>query len=206
MKKVLLAFGALLALSAQSYAQSVAIRGVRLVGSGCSNSTASAITTSDGQTLSVLFDHYSVEIGQGSANPAATSLQKDCHVLIDVDVPPNMQFGLQQTDYRGFAAIPASAWGFHRFTQIVPNQAVPSAREATIKGPTSGDYAVTVMQKPGRFVYTTCNRPSQTIDLLSQLAVNYYPNTIDRSLATINLDSVDTGVHSSFKLSWRRCR
>lgn len=206
MKKVMLTIGALLALSTTAYAQSVAIRGVRLVGTGCSNSTASAITTSDGQTLSVLFDHYSVEIGQGSENPAATSLQKDCHVLIDVDVPPNMQFGLQQTDYRGFAAIPASAWGFHRFTQIVPNQPVASAREATIKGPSSGDYAVTVMSKPGRFVYTTCNKPSQTIDLLSQLAVNYYPNTSDRSLATINLDSVDTGVHSSFKLSWRHCR
>ena len=202
----MLTIGALLALSTTAYAQSVAIRGVRLVGTGCSNSTASAITTSDGQTLSVLFDHYSVEIGQGSENPAATSLQKDCHVLIDVDVPPNMQFGLQQTDYRGFAAIPASAWGFHRFTQIVPNQPVASAREATIKGPSSGDYAVTVMSKPGRFVYTTCNKPSQTIDLLSQLAVNYYPNTSDRSLATINLDSVDTGVHSSFKLSWRHCR
>lgn len=207
MKKLWILCSAILSLSAVgAAAQNVVIRGVRLSGSGCDAATASAITTPDGQTLSVLFDNYSVEIGQGSSNPQSQTLQKDCHVLIDVDVPAGVQFGLQQADYRGFAAIPASAWGFHRFTHIVPNQPVASMREATIKGPSSGNYAVTVAQKPGRFAYTTCNQRSQTIELLSQLAVSYYPGTSDRSIAMINLDSVDTGVHTTFKLSWRPCR
>ena len=206
MKNVLLLLGALIAFSAETRAQNVVIRGVRLSGSGCSNATGSAITTPDGQTLSVLFDNYSVEIGDGSANPQSTSLQKDCRVLIDVDIPANVQFGLQQTDYRGFAAIPASAWGFHRFTHVVPNQPIVSMREARIKGPTSGNYTATVMQKPGRFAYTTCNQRSQTIELLSQLAVSYFPNARDHSIAMINLDSVDTGVATTFKLNWRPCR
>ncbi len=206
MKRSLLLIGAVLALSTQALAQKVAIRGVRLVGSGCNGAASSALVTPDGQTLSVLFDNYIVEIGHGSSNPQANTLQKDCRVLIDVDVQAGVQYALQQTDYRGFAAMPASAWGLHRFTQVIPNQPVVSMREATIKGPSSGDYAVSVRQKPGRFIYSTCNRKSQTIELLSQLFVSYLPNTNDRSLAMINLDSVDTGLSSSFQLTWRPCR
>lgn len=195
-----------LLITSELFAQNVVIRGVRLSGSGCNGSSASAVTTDDGQTLSVIFDNYIADIGNGSSHPQSTSLQLDCHVLIDVDVPPNTQYALMQTDYRGFAALPASAYGFHRFTQIVPNQPIASMREAQLRGPVSTNYAVSVQQKPGRYVYSPCNKRSQTIDLFSQLFVSYLPKTSDRSIAMINLDSVDTGVSSSFRLSWRACK
>lgn len=186
-------------------AQYVTIRGVRMTGTGCNDSTAWATTTADGKTLSVLFDNYMVDIGNGSSNPKATLLKKNCRVLIDVDVPDGYQYGLEQTDYRGFAALPASAWGLHRFTQIIPGQAIVSAREAQIKGPLVDDYAVSIRQKPGRIVYSKCHQRLQTIELLSELQVAYFPNTTNRSIAQLNLDSVDTGINSSFRLSWRAC-
>lgn len=195
-----------LTLSTLAEAQSVAIRGVRMVGNGCETTSADAASTADGKTLSILFDNYKVEIGNGSENPQSTSLKKSCRVLIDVDVPQGYQFGLSQTDYRGFAALPASAYGMHRFTQILPNQPIVSAREAQLTGPVADDYTVTVKQKPGRFVYSPCNIRTQTIELLSELSVAYLPNKSDRSIAQINLDSVDTGVNSSFTLSWRSCK
>lgn len=204
--KLIILLAGLLGFTSLAQAQSVTIRGVRLSGTGCSDSTAWATTTSDGKTLSVIFDNYNVEIGNGSANPTAKSLKKNCRVLIDVDVPDGYQYGLEQTDYRGFAALPASAWGLHRFTQIIPGQPIVSAREAQIKGPVADDYTVTIRQKPGRIVYSQCHKREQTIELLSELAVSYYPNTSNRSLAQINLDSVDTGVNSSFKMSWRPCQ
>ena len=206
MMKHLLTIGAILVATSQVFAQTVTVRGVRLSGSGCNNATASAVVTPDGQTVSVLFDNYSAEIGIGSQNPGLTVIQKDCHVLIDVDVPFGQQYAIIETDYNGFAALPASAYGYHRFTQIIPNQMPPSMREAQLRGPVSGNYSVVVAQKPGRSPYSTCNRPQQTIDLLSQLMVSYLPNTSDRSMAMINLDSVDTGMQSRFKLTWRPCR
>ena len=205
MLKSLITITALILISSEVFAQSVTIRGVRLSGNGCGPASASAIVTPDGKTLSVLFDNYSAEIGQGSSNPAATTIQKDCRVLIDVDVPAGYQYALQETDYRGFAALPASAYGFHRFTQIVPNQPIASMREAQLRGPLSDNYTVAVIQKPGRLIYSSCNQRTQTIELLSQLSVSYFPNTSDRTMAMINLDSVDTGVSSSFKLSWKSC-
>lgn len=205
MKMIILLAG-LFGFTATALAQSVTIRGVRMSGNGCSDSTAWATTTSDGKTLSVLFDNLKVDIGNGSENPQATSLRKNCRVLIDVDVPQGFQYGLEQTDYRGFAALPVSAYGLHRFTQIIPGQPIVSAREAQLKGPIADDYAVSVRQKPGRVVFSPCNQRVQTIELLSELQVAYFPNTKDRSIAQINLDSVDTGVNSTFVMSWRKCK
>ncbi len=197
---------ALALVSSELYAQPVEIRGVRLSGSGCGAATATAIVTADGQTMSVLFDHYSAEIGTGSENPQMRTMMKNCNVMIDVNVPAGMQYAIAQTDYRGFAALPATAYGYHRFTQVVPGVSMPSLREAQLRGPQAQNYSVTVVQKPGREVYSKCNNPSQTINLLSELMVSYLPNTTDKTMAQINLDSTDTGVNSSFKFIWRTCR
>jgi hypothetical protein len=205
MKMIILLAG-LLGYSALAQAQSVTIIGVRMTGTGCNDSTAWANTTSDGKTLSVLFDNLKVEIGNGSENPQSSMLKKNCRVLIDVEVPFGYQYGLDQTDYRGFAALPVSAYGMHRFTQIVPGQPIASAREAQLRGPIADDYAVSVKQKPGRVVYSPCGQRTQTIELLTELQVAYLPNTKDRSIAQINLDSVDTGVNSTFVMSWKKCK
>ncbi|MBC7457681.1 MAG: DUF4360 domain-containing protein, partial [Bdellovibrionaceae bacterium] len=129
-------------LSQAVLAQNVTIRGVRLSGSGCDAANASAVTTADGKILSVLFDNYIAEIGQGSENPQLTSLKKDCRVLIDVDVPFGFQYALNETQYRGFAAMPQSAYGLHRFTQVIPGAPIVSMREAQLQGPLNKNYEV----------------------------------------------------------------
>lgn len=194
------------ALPQLAQAQSVTIRGVRLAGNGCSDSTASAAMTADGKILSLIFDNYGVEIGDGSQNPHARSMQRNCRVMIDVDVPAGYQYALEQTDYRGFVALPATAHGFHRFVQNIPGEPVPGMREAQLMGPLNQNYHVSVRQKPGRLVYSRCNAGQDTIDLMSQLMVQYLPGKQNsRELAMINLDTIDTQVASSFVLSWRRC-
>lgn len=201
----ILALAAVILVSTELFAQTPTIRGVRLTGSGCSNSTASASVTPDGTYLSVLFDNFKAEIGNGSANPQATAERKQCTVLIDMDVPFGYQYALETTEFRGFAALPASAFGYHRFTQVVPG-VVPNMREVQLRGPTANNYESIVRQKPGRSPFSTCNSPQQTVQILAELSVAYLPRTTDRSLAQINLDSVDTGVQSRFKLTWRPCR
>ena len=209
MIKKLLALGILLLTASDLLAQDVpkvVIRGVRMTGSGCSESTASANITWDGQFLSVLFDNYAAEIGIGSQNPNLNSLKKNCRVLIDVDVASGYQYAIETTEYRGFAALPASAFGYHRFTQIIQNSMVPSLREAQLKGPISSNYEVIVKQKPGRSPFSVCNNPQQVIELASELSVSYLPGATDRQKALINLDSADTGINSRFRFIWRPCK
>lgn len=206
MKNLFILAASMVLLSLSVQAQNVAVRGVRLAGSGCASALGGATMTADGKILSILFDNYGIEIGQGSANPTLNSIQKDCRILIDVEVPEGFQYALEQTDYRGFAALPASAYGMHRLTQIIPGQPIVSMREAAAQGPLNTNYLVSVKQKPGRLVYSQCHQQFQTIELLSQLLIRYLPGTTDRSMAMINLDSVDTQVASSFVLNWRPCQ
>lgn len=187
-------------------AQNIMIHDVRLTGTGCSNSSASATSTEDGKILSVLFDNYAVEIGNGSTNPQAITLKRDCRILIDIDVTPGYAYALESTEYRGYTALPANAYGMHRFTQIIPGQPIVSVREASLTGPINQNYSVLQRQKPGRYVYSQCNKPRQTLEIMSELMVAYKPKTTGRDIAMINLDSVDTGVTSSFNLVWQKCK
>lgn len=155
--KHLLTLAALLLVSSELFAQTPTIRGVRLTGSGCSESDASASVTPDGTFLSVLFDNFKAEIGNGSSNPQAQALKKQCTVLIDMDVPFGYQYALETTEFRGFAALPASAYGYHRFTQVVPN-GVPNMRETQLRGPIGNNYESVVRQKPGRSPWSVCNK------------------------------------------------
>ncbi len=204
MKGFLLA-GSIFMMGLAANAQDISIRGVRVTGTGCSQTTANAVATEDGRTLSVLFDNYAVEIGNGSANPQSRSVQKDCRVLIDIDVTPGYQYALESTEYRGFSALPSYATGMHRFTQIIPGQPIVSVREAQLRGPINANYSVIQRQKPGRYIYSSCSQFSQTLEIMSQLNVAYLPKTTGRDLAMINLDSIDTGVESRLNLVWKRC-
>ena len=191
--------------STEIFAQTPTIRGVRLTGNGCNDSSASASITPDGTYLSILFDNFKAEIGTGSANPQLAALKRQCTVLIDMDVPFGYQYALETTEFRGFAALPASAYGYHRFTQLVPN-GVPNMRETQLRGPIGSNYETIVRQKPGRSPWSVCNSPQQTVQILAELSVAYLPGSRDRAMAQINLDSVDTGVQSRFKMTWKACR
>lgn len=206
MIKNFLVLTAMVLVSSELFAQTLTVRGVRVVGTGCNETTATALPTADGQTLSVLFDNYSAEIGQGSENPTLRVKKKDCNILIDVDVPFGVQYAIQQVDYAGFAALPQGSFGYHRFTQVVPGAAIPSMREAQLTGPLVKNYLVSVAQKPGRSPWSKCNNPSQTLNLLSELMVSYLPRTTTTEKAQISLDSADMVTNSRFKIIWRRCQ
>lgn len=190
---------------AQSSPSGVLITNVTISGSGCSNTSASAAISPDSRALSILFDNYMVEIGNGSENQNSTSLQKNCRIQISLQVPKGWTYSLEAIDHRGFASVPASAWAFHRFTLESENSRVVSMREAMIKGPVTDNYEVRIAQKPGRNPWSPCNQVNQTVKVLSQLGVSYYPRTTDRTQAMISLDSTDLALAQDLKLTWKQC-
>lgn len=189
----------------QSAPQSAEIRSVMIHGSGCEESTASASFSPDLKDLSILFDNYSVEIGNGSQNPKAMTSHKNCYVKIDLYVPAGWQYAFKSIDYRGFVTLPGSAWGFHRFSSMAGNSIVPSLKEVTHKGPLNNDYTFHVETRPERRVWSNCLSGNHQMMLLSQLGVSFYPKLTDRSYATINLDSQDLSLRQNLGVEWRRC-
>jgi hypothetical protein len=190
----------------QSAPDRLEIRGVTLSGSGCEDSSASATISPDFKDLSLLFDNYSVEIGNGSPNPKLQTRQKNCRVDVEIAVPRGWQYAFKSVDYRGFVALPSSAYGFHRLATMSANSIVPTLREVIHKGPINQDYAFHVESSPTRYAWSSCISGAHTMIFYSQLGVSFYPKLADRSNAIISLDSKDFSMRQSVGMVWRKCQ
>jgi len=190
----------------QSAPESAEIRNVTMSGSGCEDAAASATISPDFKDVSLLFDNHSVEIGNGSLNPKITTLQKNCRVDVELAVPRGWQYAFKSVDYRGFAALPASAYGFHRLATMSANSIVPTLREVIHRGPINNEYTFHVEASPTRYVWSSCISGAHTMIFLSQLGVSFYPKMSDRSNAIISLDSKDFSMRQSVGLVWRKCQ
>jgi hypothetical protein len=197
----------LLPISAQSLEKpsSARISNVSLRGNGCDANSTNVVLSPDNGDLSVLFDNYGVEIGQGSVNPGARKIQKDCTITVDFEIPNGWSFAFHYVDYRGFAGLPAGAWGFQRLSYVTSLRQVSSARELTLNGPYNDVYTMRSMQRPERLAWTPCNSSKQRIELYSQLSVNYLPTSNSSVLAQMALDTADLSMSQNFGVLWRRC-
>jgi hypothetical protein len=73
-------------------------------GTGCPAGTAHFVLTPDQTALSVLFDQYRVEAGNGT--PMET---KACNASIPIQIPASMSLQVFEVDYRGFNSLPKGA-------------------------------------------------------------------------------------------------
>lgn len=101
-------------LSLQLFAQEVPpfanITSIDYRGSGCDAESARAAITSDLSYISVLYDRFSVSIGQGSDNPLAPQAMKNCAVVIKMDLPAGWSFQFEAVEYQGFVSLPNQSY------------------------------------------------------------------------------------------------
>lgn len=190
----------------QSAPERAEIRNVTMSGTGCEDSAASVTISPDFKDLSLLFDSHIVEIGNGSPNPSLAKLQKNCRVDVEINVPRGWQYAFKSVDYRGFVALPASAYGFHRLATMSADSIVPTLREVTHRGPINDEYTFHVESSPTRYVWSSCISGSHTMIFYSQLGISFYPKMSDRSNAIIGLDSKDFSMRQSLGMLWRKCQ
>ncbi len=101
-------------LSLQLFAQEVppfsTITSIDYRGSGCDAESARVAITSDLSYLSVLYDRFSVSLGQGSENPLAPQAMKNCAVVIKMDLPAGWSFQFEAVEYQGFVSLPNQSY------------------------------------------------------------------------------------------------
>lgn len=77
-----------------------------LRGNGCEPGTASATLSPDARALSVIFDRFMAEAGQGSATRQD---RKMCNLEVPLIVPSGYTVSVTRVDYRGFNNLPSGA-------------------------------------------------------------------------------------------------
>jgi Domain of unknown function (DUF4360) len=190
---------------AQSVPDGAAITDVRLVGSGCDMASASVVLSPDLKDMSLFFDNYVVEIGEGSEHPTLLKLQKDCQIQVQMQIPDGWQMAFKGADYRGFVALSSQGTAFHRFSILQEGAPIVSMREASLNGPVNTDYHARSEVRPERVTWSKCLSGLTSVNLMSQIGVSLNPRSSDRSLTQIVLDSTDTSFKQSLSVDWRRC-
>lgn len=190
----------------QNAPQSARIQSVKIHGSGCEKTTGQAAFSPDLMDLSILFNNYSIEIGEGSKNPKAMKQQKNCLIHIDIVAPAGWQYAFKSVDYRGYVNLPVGATGFHRFNTMSGSKIIPSLREVVHTGAINEDYTFHVETLPERRVWSNCISGNHQIKLQSQLGISFSQHSGERTYSTINLDTQDFSLRQSFGVEWRRCQ
>lgn len=205
---LLLIFLALLSLPAFSREapEDVRIIDVRLRGSGCHLQSSNVLLSPDSRDLSIFFDQYSAEIGEGSENPNSLKAIKECHIQVQLAVPHGWQMAFRGVDYRGFVSLESQGTAFHRFSILQQGAPIVSMREAFLQGPLNTDYYVRHEVRPERITWSPCFRSGQAhVNLISQLGVSLNPRHSSRDFTQIVLDSADTSFKQNLSISWRQC-
>jgi len=165
-------------------------------GTGCPANTASVTLSPDQKELSILFDQYTVEAGNGR-----TMDRKSCNLSIPVHVPQGYSISLFQVDYRGFTSLPAGARGqFNAEYFFAGSRGVRASK--SFFGPTSDMYDFTNHLAAEALVWSACG---DSVNLRVNTSMLVQTNRRQEQ-ASATVDSADVSAAIVYHVQWRQCR
>lgn len=165
-------------------------------GTGCPGNTASVTLSPNQTSVSILFDQYVVEAGNGRQFD-----RKSCNIAIPVRVPQGYSISVFQVDYRGFNSLPAGARAtFNVDYFFAGSRAVRQSK--TFWGPSANLYELTDHLTAEAVVWSACGAETNL-----RVNTNMFVQTNRRGeLAMSTVDSADVTAGLIYHISWRRCR
>lgn len=186
MKTVLFSTSALLLASlvslgafAQNLPPRAMINDVQIAGSGCEAGSATAVITPDLNFMSVLYDRFSAEIGKGTANPGAKSIEKKCTIQVRMFVPAGWNFKFDSVEYRGFAAVPNQGALAYQLISVEADGGRGLAFDQNvIRGPKMENYSTVVTNGGGNMKLDPNGKPLDNLGGLINI-IGGLKNSVD---------------------------
>jgi hypothetical protein len=176
-------------------------------------SNATAIMTQDLNYLSVLYDRFSAQIGRGTENPNAKANEKQCTILVDINVPQGWTFDIDSIEYKGYVEIPNKmAVAYQLATAEISGGKGFGFEQKVLNGPKTENYSLLVQNKSllgnaPKLSTLACLASGQNIRVRvkSVIGVRNLLAQIFKPAVKIVVDSTDASFRQNLKLSWRRC-
>jgi hypothetical protein len=119
-----------------SYGSSPVLGMPIISGTGCTSNNTSVALSQDGQALSVLFDDFRAEAGNGTSQEVKT-----CTLVIPIDIPKGISLTIVKADYRGFNSLPKRTRAeFTTQYQFDGNNGNETRRSSKFKGPENDEF------------------------------------------------------------------
>ncbi len=165
-------------------------------GTGCPVNSASVSLSPDQKALSILFDQYVVEAGNGRSMD-----RKSCNIAIPVHVPQGYSISVFQVDYRGFNSLPAGARSqFNVEYFFAGSRGIRQTK--SFFGPAANLYELTDNLAAEALVWTPCGADTNLRVNTSMLVQTNRAQ--EQAMATV--DSADVTAGLVYHISWRACR
>jgi hypothetical protein len=185
-----------LAFAAQAHADDIKLGEPVYGGSGCPAGSASVTLTDDRKALSVLFDQYMVQAGDGVSLD-----RKSCNLAIPVHVPQGYSISIYEVDYRGFASVPRGGMAQFNVEYFFAGSSGPRTRQY-FQGPRDRDFLISHRLGVEAVVWSRCGE-----DVILRVNSNILART-NRSQdpAFVSVDSADVNSALVYHVAWKRCR
>ncbi|WP_043726517.1 DUF4360 domain-containing protein [Kutzneria sp. 744] len=171
--------------------QSVTIDLLTVSGSGCLATTTAVAISPDNTAFTVTYSNFVVQ-GHGQA------AHKNCTLTLRVNHPDGVTYGVDETDYRGFAHLDTGARGVEAATYHFTG--LPTRRSSqTFAGPMDDDWQVSDQPDAGSVVHGPCN-DKRPLTITADLQLNG-----TSAASFMSMDSTDASVSARFHLSWLKC-
>lgn len=196
-KMLLTLAGVLSILSLKAQADTLRLGEPGYGGTGCPAGSASVTLSPDQSALSILFDSYVAEAGNG--RPVD---RKSCNISVPVFVPQGYSVAVFQVDYRGFNSIPRGARSVFNAEYFWAGARGPRVSR-TFAGPINGEvYTVSDALIASAMVWTPCGA---SVNLRVNTSMMAQTNSLqEQTMATV--DSADISSGLIYHLQWRRCQ
>ncbi len=164
-------------------------------GSGCPAGSASVALTDDQKALSILFDQYSAQAGDGVSLD-----RKSCNLAIPVHVPQGYSLAVYEVDYRGFASVPRGAQGRFNVEYFFAGATGPRSAQV-FNGPTDRDFLIEHNLGVEAVIWSRCGE-----DVILRVNSSLLARTNRNQDPTLmSIDSADLKSRLVYHVQWKRC-
>lgn len=194
---VLLVISSMSLFTQTSLAQTITLGDPQFSGSGCSNDTARTAMTDDGRQLSIIFDSFIAEAGNGSGRRTD---RKNCDIRVPVSVPAGYSVSVVSIDYRGFVFLPQQSMAKFSAGYAFAGRSGPSYAKDFV-GPMNDNFFFRSESAASQYAWTSCG--GGTVMQLS-LNLTAYTNQQGEQV-TASVDTADMTSGVVYNLQYRRC-
>ncbi len=166
-------------------------------GTGCPAGSASLSLSPDNTAVSILFDQYVAEAGNGRAFD-----RKNCNVAVPVHVPQGMSVSVFAIDYRGFMGLPAGARAQLSVNYFLAGNGQGVRTSKNFRGPLASDYLKSDGLDLSAIVWSACG--ADTILRANTTLLVQSNSQGEEAQGTV--DSADIKAGLVYHLQWRSCR
>ncbi|UQA62684.1 DUF4360 domain-containing protein [Polyangium aurulentum] len=177
----------------------VSITGLTYGGTGCKDGAVAVDLSPDYQALTIIFDKYVAQVGQGLDG---ADKRKFCHLVVQLDYPAGFSYALMKLDYSGYASLDYGVKAEQKSTYFF--QGFRKDDRFTFKtkllGEFDGDYHV--KDELETVSWSPCGK-KRGLNVVTSVQVDNGRHK--DAVGMITIDSIDASVKETYSLGWRKC-